>query len=497
LTLRGRIVLSIVAISVILLVPAILGLLALREVNTIARDLRTRDAVAGLALGRLQTAIAEVEHWSRVHLVLGAQPGDEREEAWRRVETHASRAEEEIQRITAAGYDADVRPTAQLWSTLNRGLEQERALVTRGEVEATAAVREEEINPTLTRLNASLEQVGAAINRGGEQQVRRAERVAAGASSTALIALAIALTLAVLIGGWLTGSLLRPIGELRRGMAVVARGEFEPDIGRARERDDEIGELARSFEWMTSELRELERLRAEFVSIASHELKTPLSVIKGYAALLRDGVYGEVSPKQQTTLEAIGDQSDRLARLVQQLLDVSRFEAGGGRLELRQVKLGSFLEALGRDFEVLAVQNEIDFSVDCSPGMPSEICADEDRLNEVLGNLLSNAFKFTPRSGRIHLMAERLGEEWVRIEVVDSGVGIPAEQLPRIFEKFFQVENTAQPRSVGSGLGLAISREIVEAHGGTIAAESEPGSGTTIRVELPVNGPSAEEPPPA
>jgi signal transduction histidine kinase len=491
-TLRSRIVLSIVAISVILVVPAVLGLLALREVNSIARDLRTRDAVAGLALGRLQTAIAEVEHWSRVHLALGGQPGTERDEAWRRVETHASRASEEIERLEAAGYAEPVGPTGLLWQELEAALQRERAQVLAGQLDATDEFREQHTNPLLTRLNGTLEPVGAAINRGGEEQVRRAERVAAGAGTSALIALAVALTLAVLIGGWLTGSLLRPIGELRRGMAVVARGEFEPDIGRARERDDEIGELARSFEWMTSELRELERLRAEFISIASHELKTPLSVIKGYAALLRDGVYGEVSEKQQETMVAIGEQSDRLARLVQQLLDVSRFEAGGGRLELRSIELRAFLAALGRDFEVLAVQNEIDFQVECTAALPRTICADEDRLNEVLGNLLSNAFKFTPRGGRIRLNADASSGETVTIAVSDSGVGIPAEKLPRIFEKFYQVENTAQPRSVGSGLGLAISREIVDAHGGTIAAESEPGEGTTIRVELPVDGPPPE-----
>ena len=193
---------------------------------------------------------------------------------------------------------------------------------------------------------------------------------------------------------------------------------------------------------------------------------------------------------QAKILNSIDDQTDRLGRLIQQLLDVSRFEAGGGRLEIRPFELRAFLDELGQSFEVLAYQNEIDFRVVTDDRLADEIPGDPDRLNEVLGNLLSNAFKFTPRGGRIELRARpmtRAGDEGVVIEVSDTGVGIPADNLPRVFEKFYQVENEAQPKSVGSGLGLAISREIVEAHGGTISAESEVGSGTTFRVLLPVH----------
>lgn len=247
---------------------------------------------------------------------------------------------------------------------------------------------------------------------------------------------------------------------------------------------------------MTRQLAELDRLKAEFVSVASHEIKTPLSVIRGYASLLEDGIYGEVSEQQRKALHSISDQTERLARLVQRLLDISRFEAGGGRLECREIELRPFLSDLAQGFDVLAYQNEIAFELEVQDDLPETLVGDPDRLNEVLGNLLSNAFKFTPKGGKIRLAArpgrERNPVREVVIEVVDTGVGIPADKLPKIFEKFFQVENEAQPRSVGSGLGLAIAREIVEAHGGTIGAESRPGQGTTFRVVLPLQPPGSQ-----
>ena len=192
-------------------------------------------------------------------------------------------------------------------------------------------------------------------------------------------------------------------------------------------------------------------------------------------------------------LGAVGDQTDRLGRLIQQLLDISRFEAGGVRLEPKPVNVRTFLEEFETSFDALAMQSQIDFHVEVDDAVPETVSGDPDRLNEVVGNLLSNAFKFTPRGGRIRLRARpgrRETERALVVEVEDTGVGIPADQLPRVFEKFYQVENEAQPRSVGSGLGLAIAREIVEAHGGTIGATSQEGKGTTFRVVLPERPPA-------
>jgi signal transduction histidine kinase len=481
--LRTRIVLAHFALSLLLVAPAVLGLFGLRELQQVAQNLRTRDAVGALVLGRLQTAVGEVDHWCRAYLALATSP-EERAEARERVDRSVALATAALARLDAVGYAQETATAAARWQTLREAIRREQALVESGDVAAADALHAETVNPALAAMDQVLEPIGAAINRGGEAQVRRAQEVAAGTATTTLLALAIALAAAILIAGWLTRSILHPVRELRRGMSVVAAGDFEPDVDIAPDRPDELGDLARSFATMTAQLAELDRLKAEFVSIASHELRTPLSVIRGYVSLLQDGIYGPVPEQQRKILGSIADQTDRLGRLVQQLLDISRLEAGG-RLELRPIDLHGFLAELATSFDVLALQSQIDFRLDLADDLPAELPADPDRLNEVVGNLLSNAFKFTPRGGRIRLHAGREGGSAL-IEVSDTGVGIPPEQLPRIFEKFYQIENEAQPRSVGSGLGLAIAREIVEAHGGTITAESIVGKGTTFRVCLPL-----------
>jgi signal transduction histidine kinase len=489
-SLRQRIVLTLVAIACILVAPAIYGVWSLRELRGVAYDLRTRDTAGSLALGRLQTALGEVEYSVRISLALQALFPEEAGEAREQTQSTIADVDEQLARLASAGYGRQAQPAAQRWERLKEGIQEASALAVAGRVEAADTLRAGVLEPGFAAVNASLAPVGEAIDRGGTAQLVRAQDIARQAFTTTALALAVALALTVLIGGWLTRTLLRPIDELRRGMAVVAEGDFSPDVRVNPARQDELGDLARSFGSMTRQLLELDRLKAEFVSVASHEIKTPLSVIRGYTALLLDGIYGSVSDAQRKTLTSISDQTDRLTRLVQRLLDISRFEAGGGRLELRDIHVRPFLADLAHGFDALAIQNRIDFALEVGDDVPETMMGDPDRLNEVLGNLLSNAFKFTPRDGQIRLAACAAPDRLV-VEVRDTGIGIPPDKLPKIFEKFFQVENQAQPRSVGSGLGLAIAQEIVEAHGGTITAESQVDRGTTFRVDLPLRPPVA------
>lgn len=481
-TLRQRIVLTLVLIAVVLIAPAVLALYSLRELRGIVEELRGRDAVAAIALGRLQTALAEVQRSQVVYLALGTDP--QRADAWSSIEASLREIDSAIGRLDDSGYDAVVEPARQARQQLGERLAEHRALVEQGALEAAEVQERDAVNPVYAGMSAALDSIGTGINRASGAQVDRAQRVATGAVTYTLLSLTAALALALVIAGWLTATLVRPIGELRRGMALVAGGDFEPDLRIPPERPDELGDLARSFDRMTEQLAELDRLKAEFVSVASHELKTPLSVIRGYVSLLLDGIYGDVAPQQRKVLGSISDQADRLTRLVQQLLDVSRFEAGGGRIDVRSVDVNAFLGELATSFEALAFQSDIDFRVEADADLPAAIVADPDRMNEVVGNLLSNAFKFTPRQGHILLRASR-ADGGVEFVVRDTGVGIPADKVSKVFEKFYQIDNEAQPLSVGSGLGLAIAREIVEAHQGTISAESEEGRGTTFRVFLP------------
>ena len=235
---------------------------------------------------------------------------------------------------------------------------------------------------------------------------------------------------------------------------------------------------------MTRQLTELDKLKAEFVSVASHELKTPINVILGYTQLLQEEIYGPLTEKQRSVSAVLEKQTKQLSVMVQQLLDVTRFEAGGSKLDLRPVDFRGFLHNLEESFQVLAVQRGVRFQVVLDDALPATVHWDADRMNEVLGNLLSNAFKFTERGGEVDLLAVPV-EQGLQIDVKDTGAGIAADQLPRIFEKFYQADNQRAASHAGSGLGLAIVRQIVEAHHGSVACDSTPGVGTTFTIILP------------
>jgi two-component system sensor histidine kinase ResE len=205
----------------------------------------------------------------------------------------------------------------------------------------------------------------------------------------------------------------------------------------------------------------------------------------GYLQLLQEGIYGDLSPKQREVLHTIETQGHTLGRLTKHLLDISRFEAGGSHIEPRPIRLEAFIDDLERAFHVLAIQREVRFLVTKHDGLPDEVIWDADRMNEVIGNLLANSFKFTPRGGAVELRAEPAGDEGVTISVHDTGAGIPPDQLPRIFQKFYQADNQRAAAHEGTGLGLAIAKEIVEAHRGVIRADSSIGEGTTFQMVLP------------
>ena len=247
---------------------------------------------------------------------------------------------------------------------------------------------------------------------------------------------------------------------------------------------DEIGDLTRSFRSMAERLAELDRLKAEFVSVASHELKTPVNVVRGYVEMIQDGSYGEIEPRLDEVLGYIREQTEVLRERVDQLLALSRLEAQGMEVRLETVILADLFEEIRRNFAGVAAQNRIAFRVILDPSLPPRVRLDRRRVrDELLGNLLSNAFKFTPRGGTIDVRV-RAAEGWLFVDIRDSGEGIPRAELPYIFEKYYQAGQHAG--KVGAGLGLAIAREIVDAHGGLISVDSEPGVGTTFRIELPI-----------
>jgi two-component system sensor histidine kinase BaeS len=475
-TLRARLALGLAIIAVILLVPLLVVRERLGRLHTEVIELRDREFKASLALGKLRDALGDVgQRETSLSIVKNDTAYGQLQEAIRTAQGHAAA-------ITAFSQDSASK-------FLRARVEAMPDLATR-EYEALRAGKDPDsvtnifMGPALAEAVRVIRPIESSILNATSARVERAESALDEAEKLSAAALVLALSLATIIAVWLTRSISGPVQALERGMRAVAEGELEPPLDLSPERVDEFGRLAVSFRSMSKQLAELDKLKAEFVSVASHELKTPINVILGYLQLMQDGMFGPLSAKQTEILTTIEAQGKTLARLAAHLLDVTRFEAGGGRIDPRPIRLADLLDELERSFHVLAVQRGVDFRVTMADGLPAEVQWDVDRINEVMGNLLANAFKFTGAKGHVELSAAP-SDDGILIEVRDSGAGIPPEQLPHIFEKFYQADNQGAASARGSGLGLAIAKEIVEAHHGSIRCDSTLGKGTTFTLVLP------------
>ncbi|MBW3552836.1 MAG: HAMP domain-containing histidine kinase [Gemmatimonadetes bacterium] len=479
-TVRSRLLLTLAGIILLMVIPAAYAVTQLQRLEDLAVDLEVSHAADILAVGQIRASLAELDRLQRSHV---ASPdrlfreGMDRELVLMR---------NHLELLTASlGEDATAGMLAVTDSLAEATRRLEDLLATGRRQEATTYF--ERVKPLADSGRLALNRVADVIDRRGRQAVAYAKDVSASASRTTTLAALVALLLTMGLGLWTVDALSRPLRRLSEATARVAEGEFSAPPHLPYDREDEIGHLSRSFGAMTDRLAELDRLKAEFVSLASHELKTPINVIAGYTELLDEGLYGGLVDKQREVLALVQEQTQALTRLVNQLLDLSRFEAGGLRIEPQPVDVRTLLGEVEGTFRALAQQKQIDFQVDGGPGLPEDAVLDHDRIrHEVLGNLLSNAFKFTPTGGRIRLEAAGTNGR-LTFRVTDSGTGIPGDQLEHIFEKYYQVGDNA--KSQGSGLGLAIAKHVVEAHGGTIRASSEVGEGTTFDIDLPREGP--------
>jgi signal transduction histidine kinase/CheY-like chemotaxis protein len=242
---------------------------------------------------------------------------------------------------------------------------------------------------------------------------------------------------------------------------------------------------ARALAQVNEELRRLDELKSEFLAMVSHELRTPLTAIVGYSRLLMRQVHGPLTPKQMEHQEAIFRSAQRLTELINDLLDVARLEAARVQLETRPTDVRQAVENVLATVRVAAQAKQITVTDEIGPDLPL-VLADSSRLHQILANLIGNAIKFTPAGGRVRIRAGRQKDQvWVAVE--DTGIGIPPEELARIWDPFYQVESPLRRRHAGSGLGLAIVRRLVELHGGAVRAESEgENRGSRFTFTLPV-----------
>ena len=306
-----------------------------------------------------------------------------------------------------------------------------------------------------------------------------------------LEALLIGLIIAALLSLLLAKTMVTPIQSLTRAAERVAAGDFsqKPDFCS----EDEIGILTRTFNSMAGQLEDTlddltksEQMRREFVANVSHELRTPITSIRSYAETLMEN---SDLPKQteQDFLSVIVKESDRMTNIVSDLLTLSRFDAGSIEFQFERFSIKKTVNDVYNSMFMEAQKHNHRFTLEFKSEL-QEIVGDSSRIEQVLINMVSNAIKYTRDGGRIKII---LGskDDSVWVSVRDNGIGIPSDDVPKVFDRFYRVDKARSRESGGTGLGLSIAKEIVTRHNGTMELDSNIGKGTTITVAFPVEGP--------
>ena len=325
-------------------------------------------------------------------------------------------------------------------------------------------------------------------------------------SGLLLVGLGMALVASLLVAR----RVVRPLETLRNGVERIGSGDMNSRL--ELKTGDEIEVLAEEFNKMAANLREaysglekkvedrtrelafanerlkeLDRMKSDFVSHVSHELRTPLTAIKGAVDLILREMAGPLTEKQIHYLTRVRANTQHLAGLINDLLDLSKIESGKIEVKTRRVSLGGLVHEVVEALRPVAAEKVI--ALETTIREPSILVwADRDKINQVLMNLIGNAIKFTPAQGRVTVSASRNGHESVQVSVSDTGPGVPPDEKEKIFTKFYRIAEVNGENSKGTGLGLAISKALVELHGGKIWVESEEGHGSTFSFILPVSG---------
>ncbi len=277
--------------------------------------------------------------------------------------------------------------------------------------------------------------------------------------------------------------LVRPIKTLEAAAQDIAQGKFEKRV--EIQTQDELEDLGSAFNQMAQGLKRLQELKNEFVFIAAHELRTPVTAIKGYISMLLEGSGGVLSPKMKQLVEPVGQASERLNQLVDDILEIARSEAGRIKIEVFAVDIRGSVEAVLKEIKPLAAEKNISLQYE-RPVEMLLVLADTTRLKEVLANFISNAIKYNREGGWIKISHEKEAA-FLTTRVEDNGMGMSVEDQKHLFEKFFRAESGKVAAITGTGLGLFISKELIEKMGGKVWVRSEEGKGSTFNFSLPVS----------
>lgn len=285
--------------------------------------------------------------------------------------------------------------------------------------------------------------------------------------------------------------LLKPLGRLLDGVRKLTKGEYGAEI--KINSQDEFAVFADYFNQMSQKLKiTLERekaisqMKSEFISLAAHQLRTPLSAIKWTIKMLLDGDAGELNPGQKEFLEKGYQSNERIIKLINDLLDVAKIEEGKFGYNFSFQDIAVLIEELVKEQELRAQQRDLKIIFKKPSRVFPKIKTDPKKIKLAIENLLENSINYTLSGGLVEITIEPFNKDYLEVKIKDTGVGIPKDQQPRLFTKFFRSENVIKMQTDGSGLGLFIAKNIIKRHGGDIWIESEEGKGTTAHFTLPL-----------
>ncbi len=309
-----------------------------------------------------------------------------------------------------------------------------------------------------------------------------------------VVSAAISLALGAVVAAVLSRRLAAPMRQARDATRLIAEGDLSARVPVGERRRDEIGDLSASINEMAESLERSQSLERQFLMSISHDLRTPLTSIRGYGEAIADGTADD----QQQAAEVIVSEAERLERLVSDLLDLARLDAREFTLEHRPVEVGVVAEEVGAGFAPRAADRGVELRVGGpgeASGHPVTAWCDPGRLAQVIANLVQNALKFADSLVELeYRSARRDSEDWAVITVADDGPGISPDDRPHLFERLYVARHTPQPKEAGSGLGLAIVAELTEAMGGRVGVDARYPTGTRFTVELPATEPPSAKP---
>jgi signal transduction histidine kinase len=434
-----------------------------RTVPALRLTAAAREAIEPLMRLEAQAVALGDPRYTTAWTVRAAQVADDLEQLG---EYAKSNWEKQYLREASAAFDGYRRVVAQ-----------QRALVHMGDRRGAVRLSDVEARVLAERVEERLGALMSATHTRVLAVEADAARVEGRIWTAVLVALGAAVGLALLGAAFLAHRMTRSLNAVSTAASAVAAGKFREPI--AVRSGDEIGSLARSFNSMVGQLRRVEETRRDFFATVSHELRSPLTSIRGAAELLREGVPGPLGDKQKRLVDIVSVSSGRLLRLVNQILEMSRLQAGIVELERTSVDLAELVDRAVEELHPVAAEASV--ALECERiGASFTYCGDGERLHQVLVNLGANAIRFTQPGGRVVTRVIDAGPEF-ELQMEDTGVGIPADALPHIFDAYRQ----AHRERGGTGLGLAIVRGITEAHGGRVTVESREGKGSRFTVLLP------------